>query len=142
MGVYLKSKSYRGLSMSTKSTDVKILSDMFIAYVGSNKVEPGQIEGVVRALDRALSWDEEAEPTRDPAVPIDESITPNYLICLEDGKQFRSLKRHIGMHGMMPDEYRAKWGLASDYPMVAPRYSKVRSSLAKKIGLGRKRSAR
>jgi predicted transcriptional regulator len=128
--------------MSTKSTDVKILSDMFVAYVGSNKVEPGQIEGVVRALDRALSWEEQAESTRDPAVPIDESITPNYLICLEDGKQFRSLKRHIGMHGMTPDEYRAKWGLASDYPMVAPRYSKVRSRLAKKIGLGRKRSAR
>jgi predicted transcriptional regulator len=128
--------------MSTKSTDVKILSDMFIAYVGSNKVEPGQIEGVVRALDRALSWEEQAESTRDPAVPIDESITPNYLICLEDGRQFRSLKRHIGMHGMTPHEYRAKWGLASDYPMVAPRYSKVRSRLAKKIGLGRKRSAR
>jgi predicted transcriptional regulator len=128
--------------MSTKSTDLKILSDMFIAYVGSNKVEPGQIEGVVRALDRALSWEEQAESTRDPAVPIDESITPNYLICLEDGKQFRSLKRHIGMHGMTPDEYRAKWGLASDYPMVAPRYSKVRSRLAMKIGLGRKQSAR
>jgi predicted transcriptional regulator len=142
MSVYLKSKFYRGLSMSTKSTDLKILSDMFIAYVGSNKVEPGQIEGVVRALDRALSWEEQAESTRDPAVPIDESITPNYLICLEDGKQFRSLKRHIGMHGMTPDEYRAKWGLASDYPMVAPRYSKVRSRLAMKIGLGRKQSAR
>jgi predicted transcriptional regulator len=128
--------------MITKSTNVKFLSDMFIAYVGSNKVEPGQIEGVVRALDRALSWEELAESTRDPAVPIDESITPNYLICLEDGKQFRSLKRHLGMHGITPDEYRAKWGLASDYPMVAPRYSKVRSRLAKKIGLGRKRSAR
>src|SRR5262245_28731075 len=128
--------------MSTKSTNIKVLSDMFIAYVGSNKVVPGQIESVVRALDRALSWEELAESTRDPAVPIDESITPNYLICLEDGKQFRSLKRHIGMHGMTPDEYRAKWGLARDYPMVAPRYSKVRSRLAKKIGLGRKRSAR
>jgi predicted transcriptional regulator len=128
--------------MITKSTNVKFLSDMFIAYVGSNKVEPGQIEGVVRALDRALSWEELAESTRDPAVPIDESITPNYLICLEDGKQFRSLKRHLGMHGITPDEYRTKWGLASDYPMVAPRYSKVRSRLAKKIGLGRKRSAR
>jgi predicted transcriptional regulator len=128
--------------MSTKHANVKFLSDMFIAYVGSNKLDPGQIEGVVRALDRALSWDEQAESTRDPAVPIDESIAPNYLICLEDGKQFRSLKRHIGMHGMTPDEYRAKWGLASDYPMVAPRYSKVRSRLAKKIGLGRKRSAR
>jgi MucR family transcriptional regulator, transcriptional regulator of exopolysaccharide biosynthesis len=139
----LEKQSYRGLSMTTKSTDVKVLSDMFIAYVGSNKVEPGQIEGVVRALDRALSSDEQAETTsRDPAVSIDESITPNYLICLEDGKKFRSLKRHIGMHGMTPDEYRAKWDLASDYPMVAPRYSKVRSRLAKKIGLGRKRSAR
>ena len=83
---------------------------------------------------------EELAARQDPAVPINESITPNYLSCLEDGKQFKSLKRHLGMHGMTPDEYRTRWGLADDYPMVAPRYSKARSRLAKKIGLGRKRS--
>jgi predicted transcriptional regulator len=76
--------------MSTKHANVKFLSDMFIAYVGSNKLDPGQIEGVVRALDRALSWDEQAESTRDPAVPIDESITPNYLICLMGSSSDRS----------------------------------------------------
>jgi predicted transcriptional regulator len=129
--------------MTDESFNEKLVGEMFIAYVSNNSVEPSQIADVVRAISRALSKDDQEElaARQDPAVPIDESITPNYLTCLEDGKQFKSLKRHLGMHGMTPDEYRTRWGLADDYPMVAPRYSKARSRLAKKIGLGRKPSA-
>jgi predicted transcriptional regulator len=105
---------------------------------------PSQVGNVVRAIRRALSDDDNkalALPAgKGPAVPVDESITPDYLTCLEDGLQFKSLKRHLGMHGMTPDEYRNKWGLPKDYPMVAPKYAKARSRLAKKIGLGRKRA--
>ena len=129
--------------MTHESFNERLVGEMFIAYVSNNSVVPSQIADVVRAISRALANDnhEELEAIQDPAVPIDESITPNYLTCLEDGKQFKSLKRHLGMHGMTPDEYRTRWGLAGDYPMVAPKYSKARSRLAKKIGLGRKRSA-
>lgn len=118
-----------------------LIGQMFIAYVSNNNIEPSQVENVVRAISRALSGKKDSEPlpAGKPAVPIDESISPDYLTCLEDGLQFKSLKRHLGMHGLSPDEYRAKWGLPADYPMVAPKYSKARSRLARKIGLGRKR---
>ena len=128
--------------MTSESFNERLVGEMFIAYVSNNSVQPSQIGDVVRAIGRALSRDnsEELAARGDPAVPIDESITPDYVTCLEDGKQFKSLKRHIGMHGMTPDEYRTKWGLPDNYPMVAPKYAKTRSRLAKKIGLGRKRS--
>ena len=80
----------------------------------------------------------EAKPELIPATTVRKSITPDYLICLDDGKKFKSLKRHIGALGMTPDQYRAKWNLPSDYSMVAPNYSATRSALARKIGLGRK----
>jgi predicted transcriptional regulator len=129
--------------MTEESVHEKLIGEMFIAYVSNNSVQPSEIGDVVRAISRALSKDnsEELAARGDPAVPIDESITPDYVTCLEDGKQFKSLKRHLGLHGMTPDEYRTKWGLAESYPMVAPKYAKARSRLAKKIGLGRKRSA-
>ncbi|MNT69858.1 Transcriptional regulatory protein ros [compost metagenome] len=73
-----------------------------------------------------------------PAVPIKKSVTPDFIICLDDGKKFKSIKRHLSTLGMTPDEYRTKWGLASDYPMVAPNYSATRSTLAKANGLGLK----
>ena len=76
------------------------------------------------------------EQTKEPAVSIRKSITPEYLICLEDGKRFKSLKRHLAGHSLTPEQYRAKWKLPSDYPVVAPNYSVARSVLAKKIGLG------
>ena len=80
-----------------------------------------------------------AEPPK-PPVPIKRSITPEYLICLEDGKKFKSLKRHLGtQYQMTPDQYRAKWNLPADYPMVAPKYAAVRSRLAKQMGLGQQR---
>jgi predicted transcriptional regulator len=75
------------------------------------------------------------------AVPVRKSVTPDYLICLEDGKRFTSLRRHLRLLGLTPEQYREKWKLPSDYPMVAPNYAAQRSALAKKIGLGRKRKA-
>jgi predicted transcriptional regulator len=128
--------------MANDSTDGNLIGQMFVAYVSNNTLEPSQVENVVRAIRRALSTDDrdlELTAGKDPAVPVDQSISPDYLTCLEDGLQFKSLKRHLGIHGLSPDEYRSKWGLPSDYPMVAPKYSKARSRLAKKIGLGRKR---
>jgi predicted transcriptional regulator len=130
--------------MANDSTDGNLIGQMFVAYVSNNTLEPSQVENVVRAIRRALSTDDrdlELTAGKDPAVPVDQSISPDYLTCLEDGLQFKSLKRHLGIHGLSPDEYRSKWGLPSDYPMVAPKYSKARSRLAKKIGLGRKRKA-
>jgi predicted transcriptional regulator len=133
--------------MVTMANDIpheNLIGQMFVAYVSNNTLEPSQVENVVRGIRRALSNDvskDLAVPAgKGPAVPVDESITPDYLTCLEDGLQFKSLKRHLGMHGMTPDEYRNKWGLPKDYPMVAPKYAKARSRLAKKIGLGRKRA--
>ena len=128
--------------MQDENPDGNLIGQMFIAYVTNNNVDPSQIENVVRAIRRALSGQGvEAAGAKEPAVPISESISPDYLTCLEDGLQFKSLKRHLGLHGMTPDEYRTKWGLPKDYPMVAPKYAKARSRLAKKIGLGRKRKA-
>jgi predicted transcriptional regulator len=80
----------------------------------------------------------QTEP-RTPAIPIRKSVTPDYLICLDDGRRFKSLRRHLGLLGMTPEQYRVKWGLPSDYPMVAPNYAATRSALAKKIGLGQAR---
>ncbi len=89
------------------------------------------------------SQDQTASPPPEPAVPIKKSVTPNYVICLEDGKKLKMLKRHLRTsYDMSPDEYRQKWGLPSDYPMVAPEYAARRSELAKKIGLGRKKGWR
>jgi predicted transcriptional regulator len=84
----------------------------------------------------------ETEPLK-PAVPVKKSITPDYIVCLEDGKQFKSLKRHLrSQYNLSPDAYREKWGLPADYPMVAPNYAKARSNLAKQMGLGQQRRRR
>jgi predicted transcriptional regulator len=101
------------------------------------------ISDVHTALQKASEGPvEPAAPPQEPAVPVRASIKPDYIVCLEDGKKFKSLKRHLrGEHGMTPAEYRDKWGLRSDYPMVAPNYSAARSSLARTMGLGRKASA-
>jgi predicted transcriptional regulator len=126
---------------------VQLTADIVSAYVSNNKVESTDIgkliEDVHVALKRAphVNATPEPEPLV-PAVPIRKSVTPDYIISLEDGRKFKSLKRHLaGTYGMTPDEYRAKWGLPRDYPMVAPNYAKARSDLAKKMGLGRKSGA-
>lgn len=114
------------------------------AYVGNNAVSADQISNVINTVHSSLQRLDgnsapDAPPLK-PAVPIRRSITPDYLICLEDGRQLKMLKRHLrAVYGMTPDDYRLKWGLPSDYPMVAPNYAKKRSAFAKQIGLGRKK---
>ncbi|HEX2100674.1 MAG TPA: MucR family transcriptional regulator [Candidatus Synoicihabitans sp.] len=126
---------------------VQLTADIVSAYVSNNKIgatELGKlIEEVHVALQRAPNAQAEPEPEpRQPAVPIRRSVTPDYIVSLEDGRKFKSLKRHLkNTYNMSPDEYRTKWGLPRDYPMVAPNYAKARSELAKTMGLGRKAAA-
>jgi predicted transcriptional regulator len=117
-------------------------ADIVSAYVGNNNVQAAEVPGLISSIHAALTQVStgavEPEPElKDPAVPVRKSITPDFLICLEDGRKFKSLKRHLRTkYNMSPEEYRAKWGLAKDYPMVAPNYAKARSDLAKQMGLG------
>ena len=128
--------------MDDKSEVIEMTADIVSAYVGNNSVTaadlPSLIQSVHRALAAIASGSEAAEVApKEPAVPVRRSITPDFLICLEDGRKFKSLKRHLRTkYNMSPEEYRAKWGLAKDYPMVAPNYAKARSDLAKQMGLG------
>lgn len=131
---------------SPKSDLIGLTADVVSAYVSNNPVPvadlPGLIGDVHATLQRVHGGTslEEASPAPKPAVPIRKSVTPDYIVSLEDGKKFKSLKRHLSTHyGMTPDEYRAKWGLPADYPMVAPNYAAARSALARSMGLGRKR---
>ena len=124
----------------------ELAAEIVAAYVSNNTVRPEElgtlISEVHTALKRAPGGPAEPVPEpQEPAVSIRKSVSPDYLVCLEDGKKFKSLKRHLqNAHGMSPAEYRAKWGLKKDYPMVAPNYSEARSSLARTAGLGRKPS--
>ena len=112
------------------------------SFVSNNSLPPGELPALIKAIHAALTRLSDGaetppeEQTNAPAVSIRQSITPEYLICLEDGKRFKSLKRHLAGHGLTPEQYRAKWKLPSDYPTVAPNYALARSALAKKIGLG------
>jgi predicted transcriptional regulator len=123
-------------------TVLRLTAQIVAAHVEHNAVQadalPGLIQQVYRTLRDVGQAPAEAErPT--PAVPIKQSVKPDFIICLEDGKKLKMLKRHLmTAYKMTPGQYRARWGLPADYPMVAPSYAKVRSSLAKKIGLGRK----
>jgi predicted transcriptional regulator len=124
---------------------IEATAEIVAAYVGRNALSASDVPNLIAQVHVALvglNGATASAPTPEPlkpAVPIKKSITPDFLICLEDGKQFKSLKRHLGTHfNLTPDEYRAKWGLPADYPMVAPNYSQTRSSLAKSNGLGRK----
>ena len=117
------------------------------AYVSHHSLRPDDLSKLIGDIHLALKRAPEAAsqlnpPPQKPAVPIKKSVTADYVVCLEDGKKFKSLKRHLsGMHATTPADYRAKWGLPRDYPMTAPNYSKARSSLAKSLGLGRKAPA-
>jgi predicted transcriptional regulator len=122
---------------------LRMTADVVAAYVSNNTLPTGQLGEVIGAVYASLKalegqvGEPPAEPLK-PAVPIKRSITPDFLICLEDGKKLKMLKRHLrSTYNMTPDEYRAKWGLSPDYPMVAPNYAEQRSEFAKKIGLGR-----
>jgi predicted transcriptional regulator len=123
-------------------------TDIVSAYVAHNAMSgeklPDFIGSVYAALNKASTQTAEAPKEElKPAVPVKKSITPEHIICLEDGKKFKSLKRHLQTHyGLSPEEYREKWGLARDYPMVAPAYAAARSHLAKTMGLGRPKATK
>ncbi|TPM89667.1 MULTISPECIES: MucR family transcriptional regulator [unclassified Mesorhizobium] len=122
---------------------VSIAAEIVAAYVSNNPLPIGELPKLIGDVHSALqglgSPLTEPAAKQEPAVSVRKSVTPDFIICLEDGKKFKSLKRHIGVHyNLTPDEYRQKWSLPSDYPMVAPNYAATRSALAKSIGLGRK----
>ena len=129
---------------TTGGTFIKLTAEIVSAYVSNNSVPsvdlPALIGQVHSALSRVSNGQGETslEPPK-PAVAVKKSITPDHIVCLEDGKKFKSLKRHLRTHfDLSPEQYRKKWGLPADYPMVAPNYSATRSRLAKDNGLGRK----
>src|SRR4051794_21419296 len=123
-----------------------LTTEIVAAFVGNNAIAPPDlpnlITSVFAALD-SLARPETPAPERpEPAVPIKKSIQQDYLVCLEDGKRVKTLKRYLGTrYGMTPDDYRRRWGLSRDYPMVSPAYNEMRSAMAKRIGLGRKKPA-
>ena len=120
---------------------LRLTSTIVGAHISNNPVAATDVPALIVTVHQALSTlgPEEPAPKPNPAVPIKQSVTPDYIICLEDGKKQKMLKRHLKTaHGMSPDEYRERWGLPRDYPLVSPNYAKQRSALAKKIGLGRK----
>ena len=122
---------------------LRMTTDVVAAYVSNNTLPTAQLSEIIGTVFQSLKALEgqgseaKSEPLK-PAVPIRKSITPDFLICLEDGKRLKMLKRHLrSTYNMTPDGYRQKWGLPADYPMVAPNYAEQRSAFAKKIGLGR-----
>ncbi|MBA5779055.1 MucR family transcriptional regulator [Stappia sp. F7233] len=124
---------------------IDLTADIVAAYVSNNTVASSDLANLINEVHQALQRtsgspvEQEPEPLK-PAVSVKKSVTPDYIICLEDGKKFKSLKRHLRTHyDMTPEEYREKWGLPADYPMVAPNYASARSELAKKMGLGQQR---
>ena len=126
---------------------IEIVADLVSAYVSNNSMRASDLPDFIASIHASIQTlaagqvETPPAPPPVPAVPIKKSLTQDHIICLEDGKKFRSLKRHLGtVYNMTPDEYRAKWGLPKDYPMVAPGYSEIRSKLAKDIGLGQQRS--
>lgn len=128
--------------MTEKAELIDMTAEIVSAYVGHNTIAPEELPALIHKVFAALTGASSngaaaAAQQSEPAVSIRKSITPDYLICLEDGKKFKSLKRHLRTHyNLSPEEYREKWGLPRDYPMVAPNYAQARSRLAKKMGLG------
>jgi predicted transcriptional regulator len=133
---------------SGESTYIQLTANIVSAYVSNNTVASAEIPALISQVYSALTRlsggpiATSAEPLK-PAVPIKRSVTAEYIVCLEDGKKFKSLKRHLwSQYKMTPDQYRSKWSLAPDYPMVAPNYAAARSQLAKQMGLGQQRRRR
>ena len=135
-------------TMDDKSAVIEMTADVVAAYVSANSVPAGEMPALIRSVHKALSAVRDGgsaveEPPKEPAVPVKKSITAEFLICLEDGRKFKSLKRHLrSKYDLSPEDYRAKWGLPKDYPMVAPNYARARSALAKRMGLGQGRRTR
>jgi len=128
---------------------IELAAEIVSAFVSNNSVPVAELPALIGNVHDALTkvatgtTQQVAEEPKQPAVPIRKSVQPDYIVCLEDGKRFKSLKRHLRTtYNLTPDQYRAKWGLAHDYPMVAPNYAAARSELAKKMGLGARRRKR
>ncbi len=120
---------------------LELTTRIVAAHVSHNPLAVTDVPGLISTVHQALATlgPEEAAPRPEPAVSIKQSVKPEYIVCLDDGKKPKMLKRHLkAAYNMTPDDYRKRWGLPRDYPMVAPKYAKKRSELAKKIGLGRK----
>jgi len=133
---------------AARSDDLlKLASEIVAAYVSNNPIPVSEVPAMIRSVHGTLGGlvsapQGEAPTAQKPAVPIKRSVNPDYIVCLEDGKKLKMLKRYLrSNYNMTPEEYRAKWGLPADYPMVAPNYAAQRSEFAKKIGLGRTASS-
>ena len=133
---------------SSGGTFIELTAQIVSAYVGNNTVPPQDLSSLINQVHSALTrvssgqGESPGEPLK-PAVSVKRSITPDHIVCLEDGKKFKSLKRHLRtQYNMTPEQYREKWGLPADYPMVAPNYAAARSQLAKQMGLGQQRRRR
>jgi len=133
--------------MEVKSELVGLTAEIVAAYVGNNPVAQSELPKLITEVYRSLTGATGAPEVKEepvelkPAVNPRKSVMPEYIICLEDGKKFKSLKRHLRTHyNLSPEQYREKWGLQADYPMVAPTYAKARSNLAKQMGLGQRRA--
>ncbi|RWG59467.1 MAG: transcriptional regulator [Mesorhizobium sp.] len=131
---------------NSRSQMIELTADIVSAYVSNNPVPVASLPDLIASVNLSLAAIGQTAtpeaPAQASAVNPKRSVFPDYIICLEDGKKFKSLKRHLALHGLTPDEYREKWGLARDYPMVAPSYAAQRSTLAKATGLGRKPTAK
>ena len=131
-----------------ESSYIELTAQIVSAYVSHNPVPSAEIPGLITQVHSALKRISAGQPAASsdgvkPAVPVKRSINSDYIVCLEDGKKFKSLRRHLRTHyNMTPEQYREKWGLPPDYPMVAPNYAAARSQLAKQMGLGQQRRRR
>lgn len=126
---------------------LELTTEITVAYLSNNECAPQDIPGLIEGTYASLSGKGKAhaeqEPAPEPAVPIRKSVTPDYIVCLEDGKKLKMLKRYLRVkYDMAPDDYRQKWNLSPDYPMTAPNYSKHRSRLAKDLGFGTREQSR
>jgi predicted transcriptional regulator len=127
---------------------IELAADIVSAFVSNNAVSAGDLPSLISEVHSALLRTvtgvvEVPVEAPKPAVPVKKSVTPDFIVCLEDGKKFKSLKRHLRtQYNMTPEQYREKWGLPADYPMVAPNYAEARSKLAKQMGLGQQRRKR
>ena len=128
------------------SNPIELAADVVVAFVSNNSLPVGELPALIQAVHTSIMRLAEGSQSatqqveeKAPAVSVRKSITPDYLICLDDGKRFRSLRRHLAGLGMTPEQYREKWRLPADYPMVAPNYAAQRSALAKKTGFGQTR---
>jgi predicted transcriptional regulator len=128
------------------SHSIIFAAEIVAAYVSNNPIPTSELPALIEAMQVAvgkLATPSESVPShveaKAPAVPVRKSVTPDYVICLEDGKKFKSMRRHLAQLGLTPEQYREKWNLPSDYPMVAPNYAAQRSAMAKRIGFGQTR---